>query len=141
MEKEHLEVLLEQIRDNVQLIAEGHTALAERMDRDKTELKQEIRSVATRVDRLETKVDKLDSKVDKLETKVDELDSKIDKLETKVDKLDSKVDKLETKVDKLDKGLRSMKKQIASSIEIQADRGARLERLEKTLADHLDEHP
>ena len=51
-----------------------------------------IRSVSTKIDKLDEKVD---TKIDKLDEKVD---TKIDKLEKKVD---TKIDKLEKKVDNL----------------------------------------
>ena len=73
------------------------------------ELKQEIRAVSTKVDRLETRVEEVSTKVDRLETRVEEVSTKVDRLETRVEEVSTKVDMLEmrveevsTKVDKLE---------------------------------------
>jgi outer membrane murein-binding lipoprotein Lpp len=120
MESEHFEILLEEMRSHFQLLAEGHAGLLDRLARDKEELKQEIRVVAARVDRVETRLDRVEAKVDKVE---------------------AKVDKLTVKVDRIEKSQRAMKKQMSAFFEGQAEHESRLDHLEESLAGQLAEHP
>ena len=73
MKQEHFEVLLEEMRGHFQLLGEGLQGVNERIDRLEAELTQEIRSVGTRVDGLESRFDGLESRFDGLDDKVDRL--------------------------------------------------------------------
>lgn len=70
----YLAVLMEDMRDDIKLLAEGQMALNERFGR------------------LEAKVDNLEIKVDRLEAKFDNLEIRVDSLETKLDAVDNKID-------------------------------------------------
>ena len=83
-ERARFEILLENIQRNVMVIAEGHVALNERLDR------------------IETKLDRLEVKVDRLEIRMNGLEIRVTALETKVNALDKKVDALDKKVDRVD---------------------------------------
>jgi len=89
--KLHSGVLVEDLRKDVKAIAEGHGILIDKMDK------------------LESKVDRLERKVDGLELKVDGLERKVDGLELKVDGLERKVGGLELKVDGLEKNMSVVK--------------------------------
>ena len=80
-ERTRFEVLLENLQTSVNVIAEGHGALVERLDRMET--------------RFETRFDRFEAKVDGLEVKVNGIKAKVDGLEAKVDGLEAKVDGLE----------------------------------------------
>ena len=83
-----------------------------------------IRSVSTKIDKLDekvnTKIDKLDEKVN---TKIDKLDEKVN---TKIDKLDEKVN---TKIDKLDEKVGLLTAGVAAIAATQAEHGIKLERM------------
>ncbi|HEX7839450.1 MAG TPA: hypothetical protein VF469_18360 [Kofleriaceae bacterium] len=66
-ERTRFEVLLESIETKVNVIAEGHAALVERLDRMESRFE-------TRFDVLESRFDVLESRFDRLETKVDGLE-------------------------------------------------------------------
>ena len=85
MQKNHLEILLEDISSKFNLVLEGHDALRSeiREARDESNAKHDHTAFILNV--LNQKVDKLEAKVDKLEVKVDKLEVKVDKLEVKVD--------------------------------------------------------
>jgi outer membrane murein-binding lipoprotein Lpp len=87
-ERTRFEVLLENIDTKVNVIAEGHAGLHQRLDQ--MEARFDVR-----FDRLETQVNVLAVKVNGLEVKVDGLEVKVDGLEVKVDGLETKVDGLE----------------------------------------------
>jgi len=87
-ERTRFEVLLESIETKVTVIAEGHGALVERLDRME-------RKFETRFDVLESRFDVLESRFNGLDTKVGRLETKVDGLATKVDGLATKVDGLE----------------------------------------------
>lgn len=99
MEKDHLEILLEDIRSKFDLVLEGHDALRQRMNRLAEESKErddhllfEIRTVNGRVDRVDSRLGRVEQKVDNLEVKVEKLEQKVDNLGQKVDRLDQKLD-------------------------------------------------
>ena len=93
MEKDHLEILLEDIRSKFDLVLEGHAALDRKMDLRFAELEEKIdkntfliQALAKRVDEVE---ERLDAKIDAVEER---LDAKIDAVEKR---LDSKIAKVE----------------------------------------------
>ena len=73
MEKEHFEVILEDIKGKFDFLVEGFEGIKQRQDK------------------LDSKFDKLDSKVDKLDVKVTVLDQRVDKLERSVGEIQQDV--------------------------------------------------
>lgn len=78
MEKEHIEILLEDISGKFDLILEGHTSLDRKMDRIHEELTENIEINNIKIDALSNRMERLERKVDGLEHKVDGLEHKID---------------------------------------------------------------
>lgn len=78
MEKEHIEILLEDISGKFDLILEGHTSLDRKMDRIHEELTENIEINNIKIDALSNRMERLELKVDGLEHKVDGLEHKID---------------------------------------------------------------
>jgi predicted nuclease with TOPRIM domain len=95
----HVGVREEGVLQKLDLLAEGQQMLVERMDRMETDLRGDINKLDTRLMRVEVKVNALESRFDKLEGKVDKLEGRFDKLEGRFDKLEGRFDKLEDKVD------------------------------------------
>lgn len=62
-ERERFEVLMEDVQTSVKVIAEGHSALVEHLER-----------MNSRFDRLETRFDGLETRFDRLETRVSGLE-------------------------------------------------------------------
>ena len=96
MEKDHLEILLEDMHGKFDLIIEGHAALDRKIDNKFEELNEKIAFNSFKIDALNTKIDgveaKLSQKIDDVETK---LTQKINAVETK---LTQKIDAVETKL-------------------------------------------
>ena len=92
MQKDHLEIVLEDISSKFSMVLEGHSAIKSEMQKMHDNLNEKIEHTTFLITVVNKKVDKLDVKVDKLEAKVDKLEAKVDKLEAKVDKLEAKVD-------------------------------------------------
>ena len=92
MQKDHLEILLEDISGKFTLVLEGHSAIRSEMQKMHDKLNEKIDHTAFLINVVNQKVDKLEVKVDRLEVKVDKLEAKVDRLEVKVDKLEVKVD-------------------------------------------------
>jgi len=107
---------MEEIRKELQQVAEGFRMTNERIDRTTAEIVQHITKLDTRFMWLESEVTKLESKVTKLDTKVTRLDDKVTKLDTKVTRLDDKVTKLESKVTKLDHKLDTTRDELRTEI-------------------------
>jgi archaellum component FlaC len=112
MEKDHLEILLEDIRGKFDLVLEGHSSLHKRIDKAEENLNDKISLVDFKVGVLNQKIDgvrddltqKIDGVHDKLNQKIDGVH---DKLNQKIDgvhdeltqKIDGVHDKLNQKID------------------------------------------
>jgi outer membrane murein-binding lipoprotein Lpp len=57
MEKDHLEILLEDIRSNFELVLEGHAALDKKIDTRFDELNEKIEHNSFKIDTLNKKID------------------------------------------------------------------------------------
>jgi archaellum component FlaC len=112
MDKDNLEILLEDIRGKFDLVLEGHSSLHKRIDKAEENLNDKISLVDFKVGVLNQKIDgvhdKLDQKIDsvydkldqKIESVYDKLDQKIDGVYDKLDqKIDGVCDKLDQKID------------------------------------------
>jgi chromosome segregation ATPase len=82
-DRTRFEVLLESVQHDVRVIAEGHGALVERLDR-----------VETRLDQLEARVDRNAIQIAVIDARVNSLEKRIAALEKRVDTLDTRVDSL-----------------------------------------------
>jgi hypothetical protein len=71
MQKDHLEILLEDISGKFTMVLEGHSAIRSEMQKMHDNLNEKIEHNAFLINVVNQKVDKLDAKVDKLEAKVD----------------------------------------------------------------------
>ena len=78
MQKNHLEILLEDISGKFNLVLEGHSAIRLEMQKMHDNLNEKIEHNSFLINVVNQKVDKLDAKVDKLEVKVDKLEVKVD---------------------------------------------------------------
>lgn len=63
MQKDHLEILLEDIRSKFDLVLEGHDVLHREIQQTRTELKQDIELNAFKIDTLNQKIDQVDAKL------------------------------------------------------------------------------
>jgi hypothetical protein len=79
MEKEHFEILLEDIKEKVESILEGHSSLNSKIDRNHQEMNEKFGFLDSKIEsvntRLSARIDKLDAKFDSVERK---LSNKID---------------------------------------------------------------
>jgi predicted nuclease with TOPRIM domain len=75
MEKEHFEILLEDIKEKVELIIEGHATLNSNIDRVNENLDEKIGMLDAKIDsvhnRLSGRIERVEQKVDRLEKKID----------------------------------------------------------------------
>lgn len=85
MEKEHLEIILEDIRGKFDLVLEGHDVLHKEIRDTRLELCEKILLVDFKVDALSERVEGIDHKVDGLSQREDGLDQKVDGLSQKMD--------------------------------------------------------
>ena len=70
MKKDHLEILLEDIRGNVQLVLKGHVVLDRKIDTKFNELSEKIDINSLKIDALNGKIDAVDKK---LSDKIDDV--------------------------------------------------------------------
>lgn len=65
MQKDHLEILLEDIRGKFDLVLEGHEVLRDEIRETRTELKKDIELCNFKIDTLNKKIDAVDEKLSK----------------------------------------------------------------------------
>ena len=79
--EERLMVLVENLEDKIQLVAEGNLMLGEKMDRGFADVNKRFDAMENRMDGFEIRFDNLETKVDNLEVRFDNLETKVDNLE------------------------------------------------------------
>lgn len=65
MEKDHLQILLDDIRSKFDLVLEGHAALAKKFDTRFDELNEKIEHNSFKIDTLNKKIDAVDERLGK----------------------------------------------------------------------------
>ena len=98
MEKDHLEIVLEDIRGKFELVLEGHDGLRKEIQDTRQELCEKVNLVDFKVEALNQKIDSVE---DKLIQKIDSVKDKLDK------KIDSVKDRLIQKIDTLESSIKS----------------------------------
>jgi len=101
MQKEHFEILLENIDSKFNLVLEGYSVLAKQITDTRDELKEDITLLDVKITGLSKRVDavetNLNNKIDAVETN---LNNKIDAVEAKlISKIDAVEAKLISKID------------------------------------------
>ncbi|MCX5815350.1 MAG: hypothetical protein NTX75_03785 [Proteobacteria bacterium] len=82
MKKDHLEMILEDIKEKFDLVLEGHEVLHREIQDTRQELREEIGLVNGKVDALNHKIDSVDKKLsDKIDSVDKKLSDKIDDVE------------------------------------------------------------
>ncbi len=91
MEKDHLEILLEDIRSKFDLVIEGHDSLNRKIDDRFNELNEKIEHHSFLIETLNGKVEKVEGRLSKKIDDVDKrLSNKIDDVERRLsDKIDA----------------------------------------------------
>ena len=92
MQKDNLEIILEDIRGKFDLVLEGHEVLRKEIRDTREDLSEKIGFVDFKVNTLNQRVNTLDQKVGALDQKVNTLDQKVGALDQKVNTLDQKLD-------------------------------------------------
>ncbi len=87
MEKDNLEILLEDIRGKFELVLEGHDALHKAISDTREELCEKINLVDFKVGALNSKIDDVDARLSK---KIDDVDARLSK---KIDDVDARLSK------------------------------------------------
>ena len=87
MQKDHLEILLEDIRGKFDLVLEGHAALDKKIDARFDELNQKIEHNSFMIGTLNKKIDDVDERLSK---KIDAVD---ERLSNKIAAIDAKFSK------------------------------------------------
>ena len=80
-EQQRFEILLEQIRSQLQIVAEGHSLLDQKIERMAEKFERRFEEVETSM-RLGFK--KVYERLDKIETRLGEVEIRLDKIETKL---------------------------------------------------------
>ena len=108
MQKEHLEILLEDINSKFTLVLEGHAALDRKIDNRFDELNEKIEHNSFQIGVLNDKIDAVDAKLSK---KIDAVDAKLSK---KIDAVDAKLSK---KIDAVAADLKATDERLSKKID------------------------
>lgn len=85
MEKDHLEILLEDIRGKFDLVLEGHDVLRKEIKESRDESNAKHEHTAFLIDTLNKKIDSVDTRLnDKIDSVEARLNNKIDTVETRL---------------------------------------------------------
>ena len=96
MEKDHLEILLEDMCGNVKLVLEGHEVLRHEIQDLARETRERFEVVDLKFEALNTKIDTVDKKLsDKIDAVDEKLSNRIDAVE---EKLSNRIDVVEEKL-------------------------------------------
>jgi len=87
MEKDNLEIILEDIRGKFELVLEGHASLHQEIRNTREELSEKINLVDFKVETLNRKIDDVDARLSK---KIDDVDARLSK---KIDDVDARLSK------------------------------------------------
>ena len=71
MQKDHLEIILEDIQDKFDLVLEGHAALDKKIDKKFDQLSEKIDINSFKIDALHQTVERNSRKIDALDGKID----------------------------------------------------------------------
>ncbi len=94
MEKDHLEILLEDMCGNVKLVLEGHEVLRHEIQDLARETRERFEVVDLKFEALNTKIDTVDKKLsDKIDAVDEKLSNRIDAVE---EKLSNRIDAVAT---------------------------------------------
>ncbi|MCM2263697.1 MAG: hypothetical protein NDI73_00735 [Desulfuromonadales bacterium] len=96
MKKEHMEVLLEEIRGKFDLILEGHDSLHAKMDGYRLESNEKHDLTALKINALK---DRIDSVEEKLTNRIDSVEEKL------TNRIDSVEEKLTNRIDSVEQNL------------------------------------
>lgn len=107
MQKDHLEIILEDINSKFDLVLEGHVALDQKIDRKFDQLSEKVDHNSFLIDTLNKKIDGVDERLSKKIDSVEEkLSNKIDAVDTRLsNKIDSVEEKLNQKIDSVEQKL------------------------------------
>ncbi len=86
----------------LQAIGQVIEAKLDPVRQDICELKGSVQRLDSRMDRLELNIDRLESRMDQLELNMDRLDSRMDQLESRIKQLELGIDKLERRTEELE---------------------------------------
>jgi chromosome segregation ATPase len=131
MEKDHLEVLLEDIREKFDLVLEGHGALRQGIDNLTKEVRENKDETSFKIDTLHQRIGKMDQKIGKMDQKIGKLDQRVGKMDQKIGKMDQKIDTFRLE----------LKDEIG---DIRIDLGGKIDRVAVDLAAHradTESHP
>ena len=75
----HIGILSEGFQHKLDIVAEGHQMLSEKLDAVESRLDKRIDRVESRLDRVESKLDHVENRLDRVEKKIDSVDAKLSK--------------------------------------------------------------
>ena len=110
MEKDHLEILLEDMNSKFDLVLEGHQVLRSDIQRAREESKERddhllflIQTVNGKIDgveaRLSERIDAVETRLGSVETRLGSVENRLDAVETRLGSVETSLGSLETKVD------------------------------------------
>jgi predicted nuclease with TOPRIM domain len=104
MEKEHIEILLEDMQSKLELVLEGHAALEKKIDRNREEAQEKFDMLAYMIESLQKKNGEFQKRFDGVDQRFDAVDQRFESMDQRFDAVDQRFDSLEHRFDKLEAG-------------------------------------
>ena len=99
MEKEHVEVILEDIQSKFELVLEGHDTLNRKIDNVAADLAEHKEQTAFLLNRLNEKIDRVENRLSEKIDRVEKtLNERIDRVEKRTGALEHKIDDVEARL-------------------------------------------
>jgi len=135
MEKDHLEIILEDIREKFDMVLEGHSALHQKIDTVYRDLSEKIEDNSFKIGVLNRKIDDVDKRLSK---KIDDVDKRLSK---KIDDVDKRLSKKIDGVDKrLSKKIDDVDKRLSKKIDdVDKRLSKKIDDVDKRLSKKIDE--
>jgi len=139
MDKDHLEILLEDIRGKFDLVLEGHDTLRQEIRDTREDLCEKINLVDFKVETLNKKIDGVDANLNQKINSVEEnLNRKIDGVESRLsNEIRATNQKIESVRDSLDQKIESVRESLDQKIEsVEARLSEKIDAVAADLAAH-----
>lgn len=119
MEKEHMEIILEDINGKFDLVLEGHDVLRHEIHEVRQDAQEKFEFLSSLIQEVNKKVDKVDKRLSgKIDSADKSLIAKIDAVDKRLSgKIDAVDKRLSDKIDVLDKRINTVDKRLGDKIE------------------------
>lgn len=98
MEKQHFEILLENMDSKINMILEGYSVLDKRIVDEGEKRREENELLNVKISALSHRFDAVDSRFDGIDRRLDGIDGRLDGIDGRLDGIDGRLDKIHSEL-------------------------------------------